>query len=288
MTDKQLFKIGEVARMYHISLGTLRHYEKEGLLTPEYTDQETGYRYYSARQFEILNTIRYLRMLELPLADIKEYMQNREIPVIEEKLQHQKTLIQQKKRELELMERKIDHRLQHIEDAKNSVLDQISLVALSQLRIVRIRDSLRPRTYLDLEFSIRRLQEEQPEVLVFLGKVGIGIPKEKLEQKAFSQYDLVFLLLDEEDEYRGQTETLPPSLYAMIRFRGSHQEAPMYYRKLIDFLELHQLEIAGFSQEITLIDNGMTSDPEKFVTEIRIPDRDPDSLFSKPDRKTSD
>ena len=28
---------------------------------------------------------------------------------------------------------------------------------------------------------------------------------------------------------------------------------------------------AGFSQEITLIDDGMTSDSEKFVTEIRLP-----------------
>ena len=45
MADKQLFKIGEVARMYHLSLGILRHYEKEGLLAPEYTDPETGYRY---------------------------------------------------------------------------------------------------------------------------------------------------------------------------------------------------------------------------------------------------
>ena len=94
MADKQLFKIGEVARIYHLSLGILRHYEKEGLLAPEYTDPETGYRYYSTRQFEVLNTIRYLRMLDLP-----------------------------------------------------------------PLRMVRIRDSLQPKTYLDLEFPIRRLQE---------------------------------------------------------------------------------------------------------------------------------
>ena len=29
--------------------------------------------------------------------------------------------------------------------------------------------------------------------------------------------------------------------------------------------------MTGFSMEITLIDNGLTSDPEKFVTEIQIP-----------------
>ena len=33
----------------------------------------------------------------------------------------------------------------------------------------------------------------------------------------------------------------------------------------------HKLVATGFSREITLIDNGLTDDPEKFVTEIRIP-----------------
>lgn len=63
MENKKLFQIGDVAKMFHISVGSLRRYEQAGLLKPEYTDPETGYRYYSARQFEVLNTIRYLRVL---------------------------------------------------------------------------------------------------------------------------------------------------------------------------------------------------------------------------------
>ena len=35
--------------------------------------------------------------------------------------------------------------------------------------------------------------------------------------------------------------------------------------------EKEKLEITGFSREITLIDYGITNDPEKFVTEICIP-----------------
>ncbi len=54
MSDQELFRIGEVAKMYHMSVGTLRHYEQMGLLQPEYTDPATGYRYYSVRQFEQL------------------------------------------------------------------------------------------------------------------------------------------------------------------------------------------------------------------------------------------
>ena len=86
MDDKKLFRISDVAKMFRVSTGTLRHYEKAGLLCPEHTDQETGYRYYSVRQFEVLNTIRYLRALDLPLDEIAEFLHNRDIEVIEEKL----------------------------------------------------------------------------------------------------------------------------------------------------------------------------------------------------------
>ena len=44
MEETKLFKIGEVAKMLHVSMGTLRHYEQAGLLTPEYVDRKTGYR----------------------------------------------------------------------------------------------------------------------------------------------------------------------------------------------------------------------------------------------------
>ena len=60
-SKKDLYQIGEVARLFHLSISLLRHYDKTGLVTPEYTDPDTGYRYYSIRQFECLNTIRYLR-----------------------------------------------------------------------------------------------------------------------------------------------------------------------------------------------------------------------------------
>lgn len=101
MEDKKLFLIGEVAKMFHISMGTLRHYEQAGLLEPEYTDPDTGYRYYGPRQFELLNTIRYLRVLDFPLSQIKAFLDNRDTEIIEEKLVHQKEVIQRKQRELE-------------------------------------------------------------------------------------------------------------------------------------------------------------------------------------------
>ena len=84
--DKNLFPIGEVSKLFHISVSSLRHYENIGLLTPAYISPESGYRYYGTEQFEILNTIRYLRVLDMPLSEIEDFLKNRDIDRIEEKL----------------------------------------------------------------------------------------------------------------------------------------------------------------------------------------------------------
>lgn len=52
--NKKLFKIGEVSKMFNVSMGTLRHYEREGLLAPEYIDENTGYRYCVSKKTNLL------------------------------------------------------------------------------------------------------------------------------------------------------------------------------------------------------------------------------------------
>ena len=228
MAERELFQIGEVAKMYHLSVGTLRHYEQVGLLKPEYTDPATGYRYYSVRQFEQLTNIRYLRALGLPLDEIAATLHDSE-------------------------------------------LDCIRLVEQPALRLVLLRDSVKFNSYLWLERSIRKIEQDQKLPLSYIGKVGVGISEENLKSAEFGHYDLVFLVLEEDDVYEGRVETLPPCRCAAVRFRGDHSRAPQYYEQLAQFLAANGLQIAGFSREITLIDNCISDDPAQYVTEIRIP-----------------
>ena len=44
MALPQLFSIGEMAKIFHLSVSSLRHYEALGLVTPEYVDPSTNYR----------------------------------------------------------------------------------------------------------------------------------------------------------------------------------------------------------------------------------------------------
>ena len=271
MEKSGLFPIGEIAKLFHLSVGTLRHYEKLGLLQPEYIDPDSGYRYYSTRQFESLNTIRYLRVLDTPLEQIADFLKNRDVDHIQELLRQQKSAVIQKRRELETIERKIDNRLRQIEDAVTSELDNIRFVSYPARRITWIRNPMSIRSYLDLEVPIRQLEGKQKDAMVFLGKIGVGISREHLVAGEYQKYDMVFMLLDPEDEFEGEVEEIPAESCVTLRFCGSHADAPVQYRKLAVFIADHNLQIAGFSKEITMIDYGITNDTEKFVTEIQIP-----------------
>ena len=267
----KLFHIGDMARLFHISVSSIRHYEKIGLVAPEYTDPETGYRYYSTRQFEVFNTICYLRALDMPLNEIADFLRNRDIDNIEEKLRKQKETVIEKQKELSRIERKIDNRLRQLCNAQSVELNRISLARSPACRLFSIDGAIRITTCSDLELPTSKLAESSAEAAIFLGKVGVGISAENLISGRYDQYDSIFLVLDNEDNFDGETTEIPESLCVSVTFNGSHMESPEQYGRLTEYIRANGLEIIGASREITMVDYGLTNDPNKFVTEISIP-----------------
>lgn len=221
----------------------------------------------------MLNTIRYLRALDMPLGQIRAFLRNRDVGRIEQLLREQKAAVVRKQAELQRVERKIDNRLRQLHDAQTAELGAIHLVRSPACRVVRMSGALELHSFLDMEPSIRMLERSQAEAVVFLGKVGVGLSAERLLAGQFAPYDRAFLVLDDEDAFDGDVTVLPETTCAAVCFRGSHPEAPAQYARLMDYLRAHALAPADFSREITMIDYGLTNDPGKFVTEIRIPVR---------------
>jgi DNA-binding transcriptional MerR regulator len=62
--------IGDFSRASHLSVKTLRHYHRIGLLEPAEVDPETGYRRYRTEQIPVAQIIRRFRDLEMPLEEI--------------------------------------------------------------------------------------------------------------------------------------------------------------------------------------------------------------------------
>ena len=264
-----LFKIGEIAELFNLNIRTLRYYDDIDLLKPEYVDKNTGYRYYSTAQFEQLNTIRYLRELQIPLDKIREFLQYREIDGVKNILYDQIKEVEARQKELENVKRKIRKRISQIEYAQTGMQNKPEIRELPAREAVIIKYAMKPDS--DMEYPIRLLEKNAEQAAVFLGKVGLSISKLNMKNGEFDQYDHIFLLLDPEEKYNGDTITVKDGLHAVIRFNGTHKDASDYYRMLMDFIENEGFEVSGDSLEITLIDYGFTNDTTQFVTEIQIP-----------------
>ncbi|KFN03924.1 MerR family transcriptional regulator [Bacillus clarus] len=69
---KNLFSIGEVAKIKGITIKVLRYYHKMGILIPRYIDEATGYRYYSIDQFIHIDIIKSCRELNTSIVELQK------------------------------------------------------------------------------------------------------------------------------------------------------------------------------------------------------------------------
>ncbi|HTX53752.1 MAG TPA: MerR family transcriptional regulator [Candidatus Baltobacteraceae bacterium] len=69
-------QIGDLARRAGISLRTVRYYEERGLIEPA-TRSKGGFRLYEENELRKLHLIRSLQLLDMPLAEVKRFFDER-------------------------------------------------------------------------------------------------------------------------------------------------------------------------------------------------------------------
>ena len=67
-----LLQIGEFSKICQVSVKTLHHYDKIGLLAPAEVDRFTGYRYYQLEQIDSMNYIQRLKRYGFSLEEIQQ------------------------------------------------------------------------------------------------------------------------------------------------------------------------------------------------------------------------
>lgn len=267
---KDLFTIGEIANLFDINIRTLRYYDEINLLKPECIDSNSNYRYYSTKQFERLNTIKYLRTLNMPLCKIINFFKNREVETLVFMLKEQQEEIAQKKYELELIEQKIQNRLSQIEDATSTKYNRIEEKWISKRNIGILKKNIKVGD--DIEYPIVELgRMNHLNTAIFLGKVALSMGKEDLLTNKFDEFTSVIVIIEHEDDNNKNCKSISAGDYLTLRFKGTHNEAKRYYLKMLNYLNEKKYIICGDAIEITMIDYGMTNDTSKFVTEIQIP-----------------
>lgn len=101
---------GEFSRICRVKKQTLFHYDQIGILSPEIIG-DNGYRYYSYLQLDTFNAISMLKELDMPLADIKKYLDSRNPRDFLKLLEKQHQLVDEKIDELQWLKKFIAGRI---------------------------------------------------------------------------------------------------------------------------------------------------------------------------------
>ena len=267
---KDLFTIGEMHKLFAVPVRTLRFYDEIGLLRPERVDPRTGYRYYSAGQFERVTTIKYLRALGVSLERIRGFFENRDTDVVELLLQEQLADTRRRLDELQRIERRIGRRLDDLRRARTAKTGVVLQKALPARAIAFLRQEI-PQGG-DLETPLAELQSHiRQDAAVFLGKVGVSIARERLYARQFDRYTGIFLFVEPEEQYGGPVLHLPAGEWLTVCYRGTHAHSAPSYELLLDEAARRGFELAEDSVEVTHIDAGFTSDETQYLTELQVP-----------------
>jgi len=271
MKRKNLFSIGEMAKLHDVPIKTLRYYDEIGVLTPAYVNPENGYRYYSLAQFEILSTIKYLRFLGIPLAEIIEHAVNRDPEEFIRLLKKQEKATRKKIEELQRIQHRFESRIGEIESA--IYLREHGKVSVEHYQARKIvREQGRFKTNDDIEFALRQIVlKYELASSIFIGKVCLSVSKNNLTNGIFDVYSSVFVIgedLLEMDEFE---EIIPLGDFLKITFIGNHQQSGPSYRKMFDYIRKNNFKIAGDAIERTIMDHSVSRKAEHYITEIQIP-----------------
>ena len=87
--DLQKLTIGQMAELNHVSEQTLRLYDREGLLKPQYTDPATGYRYYHITQSARLDLVQNMKVYGMTLRQIRAFLDENDADALQKLLREQ-------------------------------------------------------------------------------------------------------------------------------------------------------------------------------------------------------
>lgn len=259
---KQYFKIGELAKLYRISVDSLRYYEELGLLTPKRS--KNGYRLYQLNDIWRLNVIRDLRKLDFPMDQIKAYLNDRSIHTTELLLSDELDAIRRKISYLQHLQSNVEERLTTIRKACEQPLETVTEKWFPSRSCHMIHSGYQKDEEMDV--LIKQLLNQSKDQLYIIGSNHIGslIPVSSAKAGDVCDYQSVFLIA-EDGPYH-----FPEGRYLTYSYRGGTKHNATGIPLLLSYAADHGYQIDDQILELLWVDIHQSSDPDEFITELQL------------------
>jgi DNA-binding transcriptional MerR regulator len=273
LREPTMLKIGEFARVGQISIATLRHYEKSGLLKPMVLDPDTGYRYYSLDQLPRLNRILALKDLGFPLEQIAMLLEE---ALSLEQLQGMFTLKQAQTQQMIDTEQarlaRIAARIRQIEQEGKMPAYEVLLKQVDALLVASCRETV--PLHGGLERSHGKIAAYLDQQHVQPGSPNLFLLHSRSEQRDDGLYIDMETAIPLPAPLPGNEQitirTLPGGLMACT----VHTEADLFlgqaYATLYRWMKDNGYQVIGPARQVRLR-HGEQINPTQYVTEVQYP-----------------
>lgn len=253
----------QFAKLHNVNKRTLHYYDEIGLFSPR-VKGENKYRYYDTSQSMDFEYILMLKELNMSIAEIKAYVDNpnpgdfisladKKSDEIEQqilKLKQTRKLLQAKKEQIQISERQGDRDIQIVECGQENFLTTPFRFQEDDLQ--------------ELFFCIKNTWGFEQ----YRAGVGSYISMEKVKNHNFDTYDGLFTPVLESG-CRQDIFIKPAGRYLQGYIRGTWDKIPEMYEKMLDYADVHNLELTGYAYERGMNDFAI-KDENSYMTQIMI------------------
>ncbi len=266
-----MFRIGEFSQLVKVTPRMLRYYEKNGLIKPKKIDPDTGYRFYSASQINLVNKIVKYRDMGFLVEQIEMMIEYRtDEHIIQEMIATQQALVEQT---IDSENAKL-HRLKKYRKTmteEKSMIEEAVLKSLPAVNVLSLRDHIASYDQeFDLWFRMKDfIEKEAVECLV--GGYSIYHDPDYKENDVDVEIAVpVDVMKEDKDGFVYKTYDAIP-LAATIRFTGSYELTSQAIEKLAAWMEFNGYVFDGLMRGCAINDPCAPYNPEITTTEIQIP-----------------
>lgn len=263
------FTVGEVAKLNNISKQTLIFYDNEGIFKPKYIDPENGYRYYTADQLEVLDSILILKEMGLSLKEIKMFMEHRNSRIAITLMKKQQFDINNKIKHLKSVAKRLELKIETLE---NFQADENNITFINKIKpqFIAVEKVSEPKGPLELDIAIKRLlRNANKKNYSHYYQIGAIIPLENLLNKKYLCAEYAFLPLDNKMIKESVLEK-PQGLYVRCYHTGAYSQIGKTYEKLLEEIKNRNYTPMGFAYEFCIFDSLTSKKSDDYVTEIQI------------------
>ncbi len=259
--------IGKMAKINGVSEQTLRLYDKIKLIQPCEINPETGYRYYHIKQCAQLDMIQYMKALGMNLSQIKECVENQNIPRFKEVLHLQKQNIHKQLEALRHAEKTIDRAIEGYQRYEVAPREEKPVFEYQKARRIFYYDTKINAYSYGMEYYEQVLRALKKNYVLhkfpmsYFCNVGSIIRHEYFMKRELMATE-VFVFIDEEFESADGVEVIPEGMYVCIYCDGFEREEEGL-KKLMEYIFSHDYKVVGDCISEILVELPTTSNYDR-------------------------